>query len=77
MLADAQIRHLQIVAPVLKKLYLDANRGIHKDCSLSLSAPAVEDLTWKCESEATSNRFGVIWRMWMPGAEPGIWFFHY
>ncbi|CAL5082999.1 unnamed protein product [Urochloa decumbens] len=49
--ANRQIRHINIVAPAVKKLYLVAHYGIHKEFSLSFSAPAVEDLTWKCESK--------------------------
>lgn len=62
--ANFHIQHLEIVAPALKKLYLNANHGISKDCSLSFSAPAVENLTWKCECRALSYMFGVIWRLW-------------
>ncbi|CAN6175426.1 unnamed protein product [Urochloa humidicola] len=62
--ASRQIRHINIVAPAVKKLYLVAHYGISKKFSLSFSAPAVEDLTWKCESKVISYRFGVIWRMW-------------
>uniref|UniRef100_K3YL08 F-box domain-containing protein n=1 Tax=Setaria italica TaxID=4555 RepID=K3YL08_SETIT len=62
--ANRQIRHINIVAPALKKLYLDAHCGIHKKFTLSFSAPAVEDLTLKRECRAISYRFGVIWRMW-------------
>ncbi|KAL6896761.1 hypothetical protein ACP4OV_007333 [Aristida adscensionis] len=63
--ANGQIQHIDIAAPALKKLYLDAHRGVANDFSLSLSAPAVEDLTWKCECKALSrNRFGVAWRLW-------------
>jgi hypothetical protein len=28
------------------------------------AAPEVEDLTWKWESQAVSDRFGVLWRLW-------------
>nr|CAB3457963.1 unnamed protein product [Digitaria exilis] len=45
--ATVQIRRINIVAPALKKLYLDAHCGIHKEFSLSFSAPAVEDFIWK------------------------------
>jgi hypothetical protein len=62
--AVSQIRHINIVAPALKKLYLVAHCGIRKKFTLSFSAPAVDDLTWKCESQAVSDRFGVIWRLW-------------
>jgi hypothetical protein len=62
--ANTQIRHINIVAPALKKLYLNAHRGIHKKFTLSFSAPALEDLTWKRECQAISSRFGVQWRMW-------------
>ncbi|CAL5086746.1 unnamed protein product [Urochloa decumbens] len=62
--ATRQIRHIDIVAPAVKKLYLVAHYGVRKEFSLSFSAPAVEDLTWKCETKAISYRFGVIWRMW-------------
>ncbi|CAL5086686.1 unnamed protein product [Urochloa decumbens] len=62
--ATWQIRHINIVAPAVKTLYLVAHYGISKEFILSFSAPAVEDLTWKCESQAISYRFGVIWRMW-------------
>ncbi|KAL6639314.1 hypothetical protein ACP70R_023044 [Stipagrostis hirtigluma subsp. patula] len=59
------IRHIEIMAPALKKLYLDAHHGISNEFSLSLSVPALEDLTWKCECRALScNRFGVVWRLW-------------
>ncbi|KAF8737142.1 hypothetical protein HU200_014196 [Digitaria exilis] len=50
--ATVQIRRINIVAPALKKLYLDAHCGIHKEFSLSFSAPAVEDFIWKSESRA-------------------------
>ncbi|CAN6211600.1 unnamed protein product [Urochloa humidicola] len=62
--ATRQIQRIDIVAPAVKKLYLVAHYGIRKDFSLSFSAPAVEDLEWKCECRAISYRFGVIWRMW-------------
>ncbi|KAL6639274.1 hypothetical protein ACP70R_023004 [Stipagrostis hirtigluma subsp. patula] len=63
--AHFQIRHIEIMAPALKKLYLDAHHGISDEFSLSLSVPALEDLTWKCECRALiCNRFGVVWRLW-------------
>jgi hypothetical protein len=62
--ANFNIAQLEIVAPALKRLYLDAHRGIHKDCNVVFAEPAVEDLTWKCECKALTYRFGVIWRMW-------------
>ena len=46
---------------------MDAHRGIDNDCNVVFAAPAVEDLTWKCECKALrplTYRFGVIWRMW-------------
>ncbi|KAF8644592.1 hypothetical protein HU200_066399 [Digitaria exilis] len=61
--ATVQIRRINIVAPALKKLYLDAHCGIHKEFSLSFSAPAVEDFIWKSESRA-KRYFGVTWHLW-------------
>ncbi|EEE53367.1 hypothetical protein OsJ_36405 [Oryza sativa Japonica Group] len=56
---------IDIVAPALKRLYLDARRGINTDAGgFTLSAPSVEDLTWNCECQAVSDSFGVRWRMW-------------
>ncbi|KXG36237.2 hypothetical protein SORBI_3002G304801 [Sorghum bicolor] len=62
--ANFNIAQLEIVAPALKRLYMDAYRGIHDDCNVVFAAPAVKDLTWKCECKALTYMFGVIWRMW-------------
>uniref|UniRef100_A0A0D9VXQ3 F-box/LRR-repeat protein 15/At3g58940/PEG3-like LRR domain-containing protein n=1 Tax=Leersia perrieri TaxID=77586 RepID=A0A0D9VXQ3_9ORYZ len=62
--AIVQISSINIVTPVLKRLYLNAHCGISTNFGFAFSAPAVEDLTWKCECKIISYSFGVLWRMW-------------
>jgi len=62
--ANFNIAQLEIVAPALKRSYMDAHSVIDKDCNVVFAAPVVEDLTWKRECKALTYRFGVIWRLW-------------
>uniref|UniRef100_A0A0D9XYZ9 FBD domain-containing protein n=1 Tax=Leersia perrieri TaxID=77586 RepID=A0A0D9XYZ9_9ORYZ len=55
---------INIVTPMLMKLYLNTHRGVNTESGFTFSAPAVEDLTWKYETQTSSRRFGVRWRMW-------------
>jgi hypothetical protein len=48
---------------MLKKLKFNATSGINA-FSLSLSAPLVDDLSWRWHARSTIERFGVLWRMW-------------
>ncbi|TVU39223.1 hypothetical protein EJB05_12631, partial [Eragrostis curvula] len=60
------IRHVDIVAPVLKKLrFASGSRPWRwsgaKEFTLSYSAPMVEDLNWRCAYGSDTDRFGVRW----------------
>ncbi|CAN6175425.1 unnamed protein product [Urochloa humidicola] len=60
--AFVTLQRIDIVAPGLKKLRLDANAGIGMiGFSLSFSAPALEEFTWKCSCHSSTDRFGVPW----------------
>jgi hypothetical protein len=62
--ALVQLQRVDIMAPMLKKLKFTAINGTKNAFSLSLSAPLVDDLSWRCHARSTSDRFGVLWRMW-------------
>ncbi|KAK3127029.1 hypothetical protein QOZ80_7AG0567200 [Eleusine coracana subsp. coracana] len=63
-----KIRHVHIVAPMLKKLrFLSGSRPWRwsgpEEFALSYSAPMVEELYWRCASQSKTDRFGVRWRL--------------
>ncbi|KAL6639315.1 hypothetical protein ACP70R_023045 [Stipagrostis hirtigluma subsp. patula] len=58
-----QLQRIDIKAPKLKKLRLNADRGISDEFSLSLSAPEVEELSWQCSCLPSTGMFGVSWRV--------------
>jgi len=62
--APVQLQRVDIVAPMLKKLKFSAINDISNAFSLSLSAPLVDDLSWRWNARSTSDRFGVLWCMW-------------
>ncbi|KAL6896780.1 hypothetical protein ACP4OV_007352 [Aristida adscensionis] len=62
--AAVQLGYIDIVAPMLKKLRLNASIGMFYESTVSISAPQVEELSWRCRGQSTNNSFGVSWRLW-------------
>ncbi|TVU39221.1 hypothetical protein EJB05_12629, partial [Eragrostis curvula] len=59
------IRHVDVVAPVLKRLrFASGSRWSGaNDFTLLCSAPMVEDLHWRWDCGSDTDRFGVRWRL--------------
>ncbi|TVU39184.1 hypothetical protein EJB05_12591, partial [Eragrostis curvula] len=63
---DGLIRRVDISAPSLKKLRLEALGGLDNEVSLSFSAPLLEELWWMCCCSSSPDVwFGQIWLLSM------------
>ncbi|CAL5082998.1 unnamed protein product [Urochloa decumbens] len=59
-----QLQRIDIVAPGLKKLRLNASDGINRsEFTLSFLAPALEEFTWQCSCHSSTDTFGMAWRL--------------
>lgn len=61
--ASEWLQRVDVAAPLLKNLRLNAIRGISDKFSVSFSAPLVEDLKWQCSCHSSTDIFGVKWRL--------------